>query len=178
MKAHGIHQGRETYSAAAQFRDESETPVQAPKKRKQDEPGLHHSQSSPQRIEAMTLKKEDGGQTYDHSVVKTEHAPIVAHGPPPGIGYPPPDCFPFLNQPTNVGPGHLSFDDIVGTANFEHLMHPSVYTSANAPMVYGSGQMGHPEGLRYPEESQEPALGDMQSSQGSGPGERIVVVDD
>ena len=83
MKAHGIHQGRESYAASIRPRDESEGPVEPSKKRKVDPAEPKAKPGSSSGSESGQVKDEedfhlDSGPFASGHLVKDERGPAGA----------------------------------------------------------------------------------------------------
>ena len=176
MKAHGIHQGRETYTASTRFSDESEAPSQSPRKRKRNDSEEAQEYSGPPPGHRR-VKEEGDIQTNDRAAVKTE--PVATHGAgsTSNPAYEAPAAYPFMSQHPDIGNQGFAFADMSAVNGFEDFIHPSVFAPMHPHSGYVNGNPGPGEGgMSFPDEHAGSRLGGGQITQEQKEADRSVVL--
>ena len=175
MKAHGIHQGRESYASMVRPRESPEPAGPGPKKRKgqADNP---LDDSDPPQTGCEDVKQEASHHENAAATVKAEpEAPIA----PTSTGFAQP-AYSYLGRYNGVPSGTQSYEGVHGDVDFNDFINQAMFGPAAASSGYVAEQGGHGHGaveMPFRETTNGQPLYDGQLAGTGTMGENAEVLD-
>ena len=139
MKAHGIHQGRESYASMVRPRDSSEPPAPIPRKRKKGQSDSPHDGSPPRQVSSEEVKKESNHNDDTVATVKDEpEAPATSASA--GVAQPE---YTYYGQVNEAPSSHQSYEGVHGELDFNDFINQAMFGPAGASPAFVAEQGNH-----------------------------------